>query len=105
MSIYYKYAPDGSKLFIFSKVDECVYWNKSEEILKWFVCTLGKILHVNFLGYSHWFILISISQLRDYYISVDQAIYTTSVVVNYLDTETIKENSKFHKTTLPHSNL
>ena len=31
-----------------------------------------------------------------------QAIYPTSVVANYLDTVTMKENSKFHKATLPH---
>ena len=45
---------------------------------------------------------ISISQLKDHSTSVYQAIYDTSVVENYLYTATIKENSKFHKTTLPH---
>ena len=26
ISIYYKYAPDGSKLVFLSYVDDCVYW-------------------------------------------------------------------------------
>ena len=43
-----------------------------------------------------------ISQLKDYYISVDQARCATSVVVKYLETDTIKFNSMFHKTNLPH---
>ena len=64
--------------------------------------TLGKILQVNFLGYLHWFIYIKISQIKDHYISVDQGRYATSVVSNYLDTVTIKKNSKFYKTTLPY---
>ena len=29
--------------------------------------------------------------------------FATSVVAKYLDTSTIKENSKFHKTTLPYN--
>ena len=33
---------------------------------------------------------------------MDQARYSTSVVDKYLDTAIIKENSKFHKTTLTH---
>ena len=44
---------------------------------------------------------IRMSQLKVNYISVDQAIYDKYVVAKYLDTSTIKENSKFHKTTLP----
>ena len=64
--------------------------------------TLGKILHLKFLGYSHWFMYFGISKLKDHYISVDQDRYATSVVTKYLDTETIKENTKFHKTTLTH---
>ena len=82
--------------------DECIYWYTSEELGKWFVDVLGKIFHVNFLLYAHWFISIMISQLKDHYISLDQARYDTSVVKNYIDTAIIKENSKFHKTTLPH---
>ena len=62
--------------------------------------TLGKMFHMNFLGYAHWFIFISISQLKDYSISVYQARYVTAVVSKYLDTYTIKENPKLHKTTL-----
>ena len=61
MSIYYKYAPDGSKIVVLSYVDDCVYWYTNEDLGKWFVDTLGKIFHVNFLGFSHWFMSIIIS--------------------------------------------
>ena len=64
--------------------------------------TLGNMFHVNFLGYAHWFIFNMISQFKYHYISVGQARYATSVVAKYLETSTIKENSKFHKTTSPH---
>ena len=33
---------------------------------------------------------------------MDEARYATSTVAKYTDTSTIKENPKFHKTTLPH---
>ena len=62
---------------------------------------LGNIFHVNFLGYAQWVMFIIIPQIKCYYISMDQARYGTSVVEKYLGTATIKENSKFHKTTLP----
>ena len=62
---------------------------------------LGKIFRVKFLGYEHLFISIRISQLKDHSISVDQAIYATYFVAKCLYTATIKENSKFYKTTLP----
>ena len=75
MSIYYKYALNGSKVVVLSYVNDCVYWYKNEDIGKWFVDTLGKIFHVNFLGYTHWFMSIRIYQLKDHSISVDQAIY------------------------------
>ena len=71
MSIYYKYAPDGSKIVVLSYVDDCVYWYTNEDLVKSFVDTLGKIFHVNFLGYSHWFMSIRISQMKDHSISVD----------------------------------
>ena len=80
MSIYYKYAPDGSKIVVLSYIDDCVYWYTSEAILKWFVDTLGKIFHVDFLGYEHWFMPIRISHTKDHYISVDQARYATYIV-------------------------
>ena len=80
MSIYYKYAPYGSKIVVLSYVDDCVYWYTNEDIGKWFVDTLGKIFHVNFLGYAHWFMSIRISQLKDNPISLDQARYATSIV-------------------------
>ena len=63
MSIYYKYAPDGSKIVVLSYVDD---------FGKWFVDTLEKRFHVNFLGYAHWFMSIRISQLKDHSISEDQ---------------------------------
>ena len=34
-------------------------------------------------------------------ISVDQAIYATSIVAKYLDTVTVKVSNKFYNTTLP----
>ena len=54
-----------------SCVYDCVYWYTYEELGKWFVDTLGKIFHVNFLGYAHWFMSIRILQLKDPSISVD----------------------------------
>ena len=80
MYIYYKYAPDGSKSFVLSYVDGCIYWYTNEDIGKWSVDTLGKRFHMSFLGYAHWFISIRISQLKDHSISVDQARYATSIV-------------------------
>ena len=56
---------------------------------------------MNFLGYAHWFMSIRISQLKDHSISVDQAIYATSIVAKYLDTATVKVNTKFYNTILP----
>ena len=56
---------------------------------------------MNFLEFEHWFMSIRIYQLKDHYISVDQAIYTTSIVAKYLDTATVKVSNKFYKTTLP----
>ena len=53
MSIYYKYAPDGSKIVVLSYVDDFLYWYTNEDLGKWFVDTLGKRFHVNFLGYAH----------------------------------------------------
>ena len=101
MSIYYNYAPDGSKFFVLSYVDDCVYWYTNEDLGKWFFDTLGKRFHLNFLGYSHWFMSIRISQMKDHYISVDKAIYATSIVAKYLDTATVKVSTKFYKTTFP----
>ena len=101
MSIYYKYAPDGSKRAVLSYVDDCVYWYTNEYLGKWFVDTSGKIFHVNFLGYAHWFMLIRISQLKDHSISVYQARYATSIVSKYLDTAKVKVSTNFYQTTLP----
>ena len=64
--------------------------------------TLGKRLHVNFLGYKNWFMSIRISQLRCHSISVVQDRYDTSVVATYIYTTTKKENLNTHETTLPY---
>ena len=80
MSIYYSDASDGSKIVVLSYVDDCVYWYTNQDLGEWCVDTLGKIFHVNFLGYAYWFMSIRISQLKDHSISVDQARYATSVV-------------------------
>ena len=66
MSICYKYAPNGSKIVVLYYVDDFVYWYTNEDLGKWFVDTLGKIFHVNFLGFAHWFMSIRISQLKDH---------------------------------------
>ena len=60
MSIYYKYTTDGTNFFFLSYVNYRVYWCTSEDIGKWFVDTLGKRFHVNFLGYVHCFMSIRI---------------------------------------------
>ena len=90
MSIHYKYAPDKSKLVVLSYIYDCLYWYTSDELVNWFVDALGNIFHVKFLGYAHWFISASISQLKDYYISMVQDRYATYVVAKYTDTATIK---------------
>ena len=45
---------------------------------------------------------IKISQLKYYFISVDQARYSKFAVVKYLDTATINKSGKYHKTTFSH---
>ena len=95
MYIYYKYAPDGSKIGVLSYVDDCVYWYTSEAIGKWFVDNLGTRFHVNFLGYAHWFMSIIIYQMKYNPISVDQARHDTSIVEKYLNTDTVKASNFF----------
>ena len=73
ISIYYKYAPEESNIVVLYYVDDCVYWYTNEDLGFWFVDTLGKRFHVNFFGYAHWLISIRISQLKNNFISVDQA--------------------------------
>ena len=102
MSIYYKYAPDGRNIVVLSYGDDYVYWYNYEDLGKWFVYTLGKILHVNFLGYAYWFMSNRISQIRYHYIYVDQARYATSIVAKNLDTSTVKASKKFYNTTFPY---
>ena len=53
MSIYYKYVPDGTNVFVLYYVDDCIYWYTSEALGKLFVDAKGKRFHVNFLGYAH----------------------------------------------------
>ena len=101
MSIYYKYAPYGSKIVVLYYVDDCVYWYTNEYLGKWFVDTLGKIFHVNFLGYAHWFMSIRISHMKDHSISMDQARYATSIDAKYLDTVRVKVSTNFYKTIFP----
>ena len=90
ISIYYKYEPGGTNIVVLSYVDDCVYWYTSEALGKWFVDTLGKRLHLNFLGYAHQSMSIRVSQVKYNSISVDQARYATSIVSKYLDTATVK---------------
>ena len=101
MSIYYNYAPDGRICFVLSYVNDFVYCYTYEALEKWFVDTLEKRFHVNFLVYAYWLMSIIISQMKDHTISVDQARYATSNVAKYLDTPTAKATTKFYKTTLP----
>ena len=101
MSIYYKYAPDGTKNVVLYYSDGCVYCYISEALGKWFVDTLGKIFRVNFLGYAHLLMSIRISQMRDHSIYVDRSIYATYIVEKYLDSDTLKASTKFYNTILP----
>ena len=102
MTIYYKYAPDGTKTFVFPYVDDRVYWYTSEALGKWFVDNLGKRFHVNFLVYENWFMLIRIYQMKDHSIYVDQDRYATSIVARYLYTATVKARKRFIR---PHCHL
>ena len=45
---------------------------------------------MKFLGYIHWFMLIIIYEIKNHYISVDNAIYATSIVAKYFDTDIVK---------------
>ena len=101
MSIYYKYAPDGTNIVVLSYIYECVDWYTSEALGEFFVDDLGNRLCVNFLGYVNWFVSIRIYQMKDHSISVDQARYATSIAAKYVDTSTVKTSTKFYKTTLP----
>ena len=89
MYIYYNYAPDGN-IFVLSYVDDCVYWYTPEDNGKWFLDTIGNIFHMKFLVFSHLFMSIRISQLREHSISVDQTIYATDVLDKYIDTAILK---------------
>ena len=100
ISIYYKYALDGTKIVVLYYIEDCVYYYTYESLGNIFVETLGNIFHVKFLGYAHWFISIRIFQKKDHSISVDQNIYATSIVAKYLDTATFMKSTNFYKTIL-----
>ena len=102
MSIYYKYASDGTIIVVLYYFDYCIYWYTSEVLGKFYVDTLGKRFHVNFLGYAHCFISISISHMKDHSISVYQVRYATSIVAKYLDNATVNACAKFYKTNFPY---
>ena len=83
-----------------SYVYDCFQWYTYEYIGKFFVDTLGNIFHVNFLGYSYWFISMRISHMKGHSILVDQARYSTYIVDKYLDTVTVNTSKTIYKTTL-----
>ena len=95
------YEPDVSTFVVLYYVDECVYWYTNEALGKWFVDNLGEILHVNFLGYVHWFMSFRIYQMKYHSISVDRARYATSIVAIFLHTATVTVSTKFYKTKFP----
>ena len=97
MSIYYKYAPYGTKNVVLSHVDDCVYWYTYEAIDIFFVDDLGKIFHLNFLVYAHWFMSTISYHMKDHPISVYQDRYSTSIVDKYLDTSTVNTSKRFYK--------
>ena len=66
MSIYYKYAPDVTDIFVLYYADDCIYWYTSESIGKYVLDTTGNRFHVNYLGYVHWFMSIIIYQMKDH---------------------------------------
>ena len=68
LSIYYNYAPYGTDIVVLSYVDDCVYWYASEALGKKFLDSIGQRFRVKFLGYSHWFMSIRISQTNCHYI-------------------------------------
>ena len=57
---------------------------------------------MNLLVYAHWFMSIIISHIKDHSISVDQAIYATSIVATYLDTSTVNTSKTFYNTNFPY---
>ena len=70
-------------------------------IEKWFVNTIGKRFHVEFLAFAHWFIPTGISQIKYNYISVYQDRYAPSTVAKYLDNAIVKASTKFYKANFP----
>ena len=66
---------------------------------------LGKIFHVNFLGYAHLFIPIRIYQIKYHCISVDQARHGTSIADKYLGTDTVEASEKCYRTTFSFDNI
>ena len=102
MSIYYKYAPDGTQIVVLYYVYDCAYWYTSKDLGKWFVDALEKRFRATFLLYAHWFMPILINQIRDNSISIYQDRYYTSIVEKYLHTNKVKTSKTFYNNTLPY---
>ena len=62
---------------------------------------LGNIFHVKLLRYSHWFMSIIMSHIKNHSIYVYQDRYANSFVAKYLDTDTVNTSTKFYKDTFP----
>ena len=66
ITAYCKFALDGSTLVVIYYVDDCAYLYTSEAIEKWFVNKIEKIFHMDILEYSHRFMSVNISQLKNH---------------------------------------
>ena len=94
MSIYYNYAPDEKisyLILIIVSID--IHLRLLENVL-W-------TLHVDFLGFSHWFIDIMILQMKGHSVLLYQSRYATYIVSKYMDTTKLNTSTQFYKTTLP----
>ena len=99
---YADYFPEYSQYFGRAlRLLKFMYGMINSDLGKWFVDNLGNRFHVKFLGYAHWFMSIRTSQLKDHFISVDQARYAISIVAKYFDNAIVKVSKFFYKTTLP----
>ena len=85
---------------VLSYIDDCVYWYTAETLGKWFLDTLGKRFHMNFLVSAHWFMSIRISHMKYHSISVYQDRYDTSILYKYLYTSIVNKSIKFYKITI-----
>ena len=99
ISIYYKDAPDGTRIFVLFYLYDCEYWYNFEALGKGFWDYLERIFRVKFSGYAQKLMSIRISHTEDHSISVDQARYVTSIVAKYLINSTVKTSIFIYKTT------